>query len=101
MQVNRLSFWLQEELQRASNFNTARSETLFDSENYPQNEEGNVDFSDINIEDLNISDAQIQSLLGSFTDEITKFFGVQPQQPQQQPQQNEQVRAQAGGNFLA
>lgn len=85
MQVNRLSFSLQEELQKATNFNTARNETLFDTEKYEKNENGDVDFSQIEIEDLQITDSQIQTLLGAFTDEITKFFGVQPQQQPQAP----------------
>lgn len=80
MQVNRLSLGLQEELQKATNFNTARSENLFDSDLYQKNDNGEVDFSSIELEDLNISDSQIQTLLGAFTDEITKFFMVQPQQ---------------------
>ncbi len=100
MQVNRLSFSLQEELQKTTNFNTARNETLFDNDNYQKNENGEVDFSQLEIEDLKITDSQIQTLLGSFTDEITKFFGVQSQQ-QQTAQPNEQTKAQAAGHFIA
>lgn len=79
MQVNRLSIGLQEELKTASNYNTARSETLFDKGmlNTPKDENGKeleVDFSSLNVEDLNITSDQIANLLNGFADEVISVF---------------------------
>ena len=45
-----------------------------------------TDFSNVEVDDLNISEDQIRALLGSFTDEIIKVFGAQfaPPAPVQQ-----------------
>ena len=75
MQVNRLSSGLQEALKSASNFNTARSETLFDKEKYGVNDDGEINFGNINIDDLNITSDQISNLLEFFSDEIISIFG--------------------------
>lgn len=75
MQVNRLSAGLQEALKTASNFNTARSETLFDKEKYGVGEDGEIDFGSINVDDLNITADQISNLLEMFSDEIISIFG--------------------------
>lgn len=75
MQVNRLSSGLQEALKSASNFNTARSDTLFDNEKYNLNENGEIDFGSINVDDLNITKDQISNLLETFSDEIINIFG--------------------------
>ena len=92
MQVNRLSLGLQEALKTASNYNTARSETLFDQNRYGENGE-EIDFSNLNVDDLNITVDKIQNLLQLFADEIIAVFwgeipGIntnneQPQNPQQ------------------
>lgn len=76
MQVNRLSLGLQEALKTASNFNTARSETLFDKEKFGVSEENgeDVNFANLNIEDLNITSDQISNLLGMFADEVIAVF---------------------------
>lgn len=86
MQVNRLSFGLQEELKRASNYNTARSETLFASGTLGKaaNGEEKNDFSAMNVEDLNISADQISNLLDSFADEIVNIFSGKFVEPAQQ-----------------
>ena len=65
MQVNRLSVGLQEELKAATNYNTARSETLFDSAITEKR-----DFSNLDVADLNITEDKIAGLLTSFADEI-------------------------------
>ena len=77
MQVNRLSLGLQEALKTASNFNTARSETLFDTEKYGVSKEDGeeLDFSNLDIEDLNITEDQIAGLFAMFQDEIVAVFG--------------------------
>lgn len=75
MQVNRLSSGLQEALKSASNFNTARSETLFDKGKYGVGEDGEIDFGSINVDDLNITADQISNLLEMFSDEIISIFG--------------------------
>ena len=74
MQVNRLSLGLQEALKIASNYNTARSDTLFEQNLYGTNGE-KIDFSNLNIDDLNITEDQIQNLLQMFADEIIAVFG--------------------------
>lgn len=101
MQVNRLSLGLQEALKRASNFNTARSETLFDKEKFGVGEDGEINFGNLTIEDLNITEDQISNLLESFSDEVINvfstgmpdLFGKNPMNPQenqtpQSPQTN-------------
>ena len=70
MQVNRLSVGLQEELKAATNYNTARSETLFDSAITEKR-----DFSNLDVADLNITEDKIAGLLTSFADEIVSVFG--------------------------
>lgn len=70
MQVDRLSPSLQDELQRITHYNTARSETLFDA---PISPSGN--FGDYDIADLNITEDQIANLLSTFADEIVSIFG--------------------------
>ncbi len=77
MQVNRFSFGLQEALKSATNFNTARSETLFDAGLYGNNGENGeeIDFSTLNIEDLNITEEKIAALFSMFQDEIIAIFG--------------------------
>ena len=86
MQINRLSLGLQEELKTASNFNTARSESLFrfqaanamgagqtnQAPNESKKEE--VDFSSLDVKDLNITGKQIEKLLNGFSDEVIKVF---------------------------
>ena len=74
MQINRLSTGLQDQLKMASNFNTARSETLFDKEKYNVNDDGEIDFSSLNVEDLDISETQIANLLSGFAQEIINVF---------------------------
>lgn len=74
MKVNRLSLGLQEQLKEASNFNTARSETLFDKKKLGVNDNEEVNFSNLEVDDLNITEDQISNLLGSFTDEIINIF---------------------------
>lgn len=82
MQVNRLSTGLQEELKTASNFNTARNETLFQyqaataasSGTTGKNGNKDADFSKLDTDDLNISSSQIERLLNDFSDEIIKVF---------------------------
>lgn len=76
MQVNRLSTGLQEQLKSATNYNSQRFDTLFNKENYAVNEEGKIDFSSIEVEDLDVSQAQIAGLLGSFTNEVIKAFST-------------------------
>ena len=73
MQVNRLSFGLQEELKTASHYNTARADTLFGN---PANETNAVNFADLEVSELNISEDKIAVLLGSFTNEVIKAFGA-------------------------
>lgn len=86
MQVNRLSTGLQEQLKTASNFNTARSETLFDKTKFAVNDDNEIDFGSLDIDDLNISQDQIAGLLGNFTDEIIKAFsGKLPDMSQDNP----------------
>lgn len=70
MQVNRLSLGLQEELKSVTNYNTPRSETLFENVNADKR-----DFSNLNVEDLNITEDKIATLLTSFADEIVSVFG--------------------------
>ena len=70
VQVNRLSLGLQEELKSVTNYNTARSETLFENVNADKR-----DFSNLNVEDLNITEDKIATLLTSFADEIVSVFG--------------------------
>lgn len=70
MQVNRLSLGLQEELKSATNYNTARSETLFDNSLTEKR-----DFSNLDVTDLNITEDKIAGLLTSFADEIVSVFG--------------------------
>ena len=87
MKVNRLSLGLQEQLKEASNFNTARSETLFDKEK----------LANLDVADLNISEDQIGNLLKSFETEVINvfsnnlpdLFGDNPlkQQDKQNPEQ--------------
>ncbi len=105
MQVNRLSLSSQEELKRAINFNANSNEALFsDNANGTQ-----VDFSEMNIEDLNISEDQIRVLLGSFTDDIIRIFGAQyvpsAQNQQQTESESSKDSAESGQNqtsgFLA
>ncbi len=82
MQVNRLSTGLQEELKTATNFNTARNETLFQYQAATaassgitgQNGNQNSDFSELDTDDLNITPSQIERLLNDFSDEIIKVF---------------------------
>lgn len=99
MQVNRLSSGLQEQLKSATNFNTARSETLFDKGKYGSGKDGNVDFSTLNTDDLNITGDQIGGLLDGFADEVINVFsgmipdfagdnplkGNDPTNPEQKP----------------
>lgn len=89
MQINRLSIGLQEELKRASGYNDERVENLFPDMNGTSN---STDFSNVEIDDLNISEDQIRALLGSFTDEIIKVFGAQfaPPAPVQQQAQTQE-----------
>ncbi len=77
MQVNRLSLGLQEALKSATNFNTARSETLFDAEQYGVSKEDGeeLDFSSLNVDDLNITEDQIAGLFSMFQDEVIAVFG--------------------------
>ena len=79
MQVNRLSLGLQEALKSASNFNTARSETLFDKEEFgvseEEGQEQELDFSTLNTDDLNITEDQIAGLFAMFQDEVIAVFG--------------------------
>ena len=70
MQVNRLSYGFQEELKTASHYNTARADTLF-----AQSGE-NVEFSNLDVSELNITEDQIATLFGSFTNEVIKAFGT-------------------------
>ena len=74
MQVNRLSTGLQDQLKMASNFNTARSETLFDKEKYNVNDDGEIDFTSLNVEDLDITETQIANLLSGFAQEVINVF---------------------------
>lgn len=86
MKVNRLSLGLQEQLKEASKFNTARSETLFDKKKFGVNENEEINFSNLDIDDLNITEDKISSLLGSFTDEIINVFnGKIPAPPNDNP----------------
>lgn len=90
MQINRLSIGLQEELKRASGYNNERIEgNLFSDMNRGTQ---STNFSDFEIDDLNISEDQIRALLGSFTDEIIKVFGAQfaPPAPVQQQVQTQE-----------
>lgn len=77
MQVNRLSLGLQEALKSATNFNTARSETLFDEEKYGVSKEDGeeLDFSTLNVDDLTITEDQIAGLFAMFQDEVIAIFG--------------------------
>lgn len=75
MQVNMLSLGLQDALKESTNFNTARSSTLFDNELFPKNDNGEIDFASLNVEDLNITPDQISNLLAGFAQEIVKVFG--------------------------
>ena len=77
MQVNRLSLGFQEALKSATNFNTARSETLFDEEKYGTSKEDGeeLDFATLNIEDLNITEDQIANFFEMFKDEVIAVFG--------------------------
>lgn len=70
MQVNRLSLGLQEELKTATNYDTARNETLFDNSIAEKKE-----FSNYDVADLNITEDKIAGLLTSFADEIISVFG--------------------------
>ncbi len=87
MQVNRLSLGLQQELQAASNFNTARNETLFNHQvstaatsgaagTAPAQNGGKkeTDFSKLDTRDLGISSKDIAGLLDGFSDEVIKVF---------------------------
>lgn len=74
MQVNRLSTGLQEQLKQATNFNTARNETLFDKEKFGAAKDGKVDFSSLNVDDLEITEDKIGKLLGGFADEVVNVF---------------------------
>ena len=81
MQINRLSPGLQEELKSASNFNTARNETLFQYQAATAVSSGttgqkprSVDFSELDTDDLNITPGQIEDLLAGFSEEIIKVF---------------------------
>ena len=76
MQVNRLSTGFQEQLKSATNYNTQRFETLFNKQDYAVNNEGKVDFSSLEVEDLDITQNQSAGLLGSFTDEVIKAFST-------------------------
>ncbi len=96
MQVNRLSVGLQEELKTATNFNTARNEALFDKEQAASKNGEEVDFSSLDLDDLNITQDQIGGLLDRFADEIINVFSgkmsglpVQnPENPANQQQNN-------------
>ena len=83
MKVNRLSLGLQEQLKEASNFNTARSETLFDKEKFgiPKDSQEEVNFANLDVADLNISEDQIGNLPDLFGDNPLK------QQDKQNPEQ--------------
>ena len=76
MQVNRLSTGFQEQLKSATNYNTQRFETLFNKENSVVGDDGKVDFSSLEVEDLDITQGQIASFLGNFTDEVIKAFST-------------------------
>lgn len=86
MQVNRLSVGLQEELKSASNFNTARSATLFDKEKFGASKDDDLDFSSLNVDDLGITSDQISNLLDGFADEVINVFsGKMPIVPADNP----------------
>ena len=99
MKVNRLSLGLQDQLKEASNFNTARRETLFDKEKFgiPIDSQEEVNFANLDVADLNISEDQIGNLLKSFETEVINvfsnnlpdLFGDNPlkQQDKQNPEQ--------------
>lgn len=88
MQVNRLSLGLQEQLKIASNFNTARSDSLFQYQAATAATAGSgvapntgtsagkkdTDFSKLDTKDLNISSDEIGGLLAGFSDEVIKVF---------------------------
>ncbi|MBS4759209.1 MAG: hypothetical protein KHX03_00740 [Clostridium sp.] len=83
MQINRLSPGLQEELKTATNYNTARNETLFQYQaagavssgaSGNQGNKKDVDFSKLDTRDLNITPEQIEGLLADFSDEVIKVF---------------------------
>lgn len=74
MQVNRLSMGLQEQLKQASNFNTARNETLFDKEKFGIQKDDEIDFSSLNVEDLDITEEKIGNLLNGFAEEVVNVF---------------------------
>ena len=91
MQVNRFSLGFQEALKSATNFNTARSETLFDDEKYGVSKEDGeeLDFSTWNIEDLNVTEDQIANLFDMFKDEVIAVFGSNLPFIRQQQEQNQ------------
>lgn len=76
MQVNRLSTGLQEQLKQASNYNTARNETLFDKEKFGAKKGEKVDFESLSVDDLDITEDQIGNLLNGFADEVVNVFST-------------------------
>ena len=105
MQINRLSIGLQEELKRASGYNDGRVDSLFPEMG---NNSDNTDFRNLDLDDLNISEDQIRTLLGSFSDEIIRVFGAQfappaPIQQQSEPQETDTSASTEGesAGFLA
>lgn len=84
MQINRLSTGLQEELQIASHYNTARSDTLFENmapvaagagaSGTGGKNGGKPEFGSLDTRDLNINLDQIEELLDGFADEVIKVF---------------------------
>ncbi len=74
MKVNRLSLGLQEQLKEASKFNTARSATLFDSGKFGAEKVEDINFANLDVEELNITEDQIGNLLKSFEDEVISVF---------------------------
>ena len=65
---------LQEQLKEASNFNTARSATLFDSGKFGAEKVEDINFANLDVEELNITEDQIGNLLKSFEDEVISVF---------------------------
>jgi hypothetical protein len=94
MKVNSLSSGLQEELKKASDYNTERNENLFSNNTKPAQS-----FFDTDVEDLNIPPDAISDLLENFANEIINVFSSV--MPAGEPEQSENSGDILGTSFVA